>query len=267
MIDLNLHAALPEIWIAVSAMVLLLIGAYVGDRAMRLIGLLSIAVMVVAIVMMLGIDVSTVPQLAFGGLFIVDTLRRVRQGAGPDRRHRLDLDVVLLRRARGHGAVRAAAADAAGDPRHDADGVGQRPHLALCRAGAAEPRALRHRRDPARHREVDRGGPQVLRPRRAVVGHAALRRLDDLRLRRHGQLRRPFDGAERRDAAVARPHRRPGVPVRGPRLQDLGGAVPYVDAGRLRGRADADHRLLRGRAEGRRHRAVHPRAGRCRSAA
>ena len=66
MIELNLHAALPEIWIAVSAMVLLLIGAYVGDRAMRLIGLLSIAVMVIAIVAMLGIDVATVPQLAFG---------------------------------------------------------------------------------------------------------------------------------------------------------------------------------------------------------
>ena len=73
MIDLNLHAALPEIWIAVSAMVLLLIGAYAGDRAMRLIGLLSIAVMVIAIVAMLGIDVSAVPQLAFGGHFIVDT--------------------------------------------------------------------------------------------------------------------------------------------------------------------------------------------------
>ena len=72
MINLNLHAALPEIWIAVSAMVLLLIGAYAGDRAMRLIGLLSIAVMAIAIVIMLGIDVSTAPQLAFGGHFVVD---------------------------------------------------------------------------------------------------------------------------------------------------------------------------------------------------
>ena len=34
MTDLNLHAALPEIWIALSAMALLLVGAYVGDRAM-----------------------------------------------------------------------------------------------------------------------------------------------------------------------------------------------------------------------------------------
>ena len=72
MTDLNLQAALPEIWIALSAMALLLVGAYVGDRAMRLVGLLSIAVMVVAIVVMLGIDVSMVPQLAFNGHFIVD---------------------------------------------------------------------------------------------------------------------------------------------------------------------------------------------------
>ena len=72
MTDLNLQAALPEIWIALSAMALLLVGAYVGDRAMRLVGLLSIAVMVVAIVVMLGIDVSMVPQLSFGGHFIVD---------------------------------------------------------------------------------------------------------------------------------------------------------------------------------------------------
>ena len=34
-------------------------------------------------------------------------------------------------------------------------------------------------------RALDRGRPQVLRPRRAVLGHAALRRLADLRLRRH----------------------------------------------------------------------------------
>jgi NADH-quinone oxidoreductase subunit N len=72
MTNLNLGAALPEIWIALSAMVLLLVGAYVGDRAMRLIGLLAIAVMVIAIVVMLGIDVATAPQLAFKGHFIVD---------------------------------------------------------------------------------------------------------------------------------------------------------------------------------------------------
>jgi hypothetical protein len=50
---------------------------------------------------------------------------------------------------------------------------------------------------------------------------------------------------------AARPDLRPRLPARRPRLQDLGGAVPHVDAGRLRGRADAGDRLLRRRAEGR----------------
>ena len=38
---------------------------------------------------------------------------------------------------------------------------------------------------------LQRGRAEVLRPRRAVLGHAALRLLDGLRLRRHHQLRRP----------------------------------------------------------------------------
>ena len=48
----------------------------------------------------------------------------------------------------------------------------------------------------------------------------------------------------------------PGVPVRRLLLQGLGGAVPHVDARRLRRRADADHRVLRRRPQGRRHRHV-----------
>ena len=35
---------------------------------------------------------------------------------------------------------------------------------------------------------LDRSGPEVLRARRALVRHAALRRLADLRLHRHGEL-------------------------------------------------------------------------------
>src|SRR5262249_9204930 len=72
MTDLNLQAALPEVWIAAAAMALLLVGAYVGDRAMRTVGLLAMAVMVVAIIVLVGIDVSADAQLAFGGHFIVD---------------------------------------------------------------------------------------------------------------------------------------------------------------------------------------------------
>ncbi len=59
------------------------------------------------------------------------------------------------------------------------------------------------------------------------------------RYHRGGQWRSPVAGAALR----------PGVHARGPGLQGLGGAVPHVDAGCLRGLADAGHRILRHRAE------------------
>ena len=99
-------------------------------------------------------------------------------------------------------------------------------------------------------RALDRSGAEVFRARRAVVGHAALRRsliygfTGTVSLRRHRQ----GGGAGRH-----RPDLRARVPVRRLLLQGLGGAVPHVDAGRLRGRADAGHGVLRRRAEDRRH--------------
>ena len=53
--------------------------------------------------------------------------------------------------------------------------------------------------------------------------------------------------------------RRDGDDHRGPRVQGLGGAVPHVDAGRLRGRADARDRVHVGRDEGGRARRHAPR--------
>ena len=53
----------------------------------------------------------------------------------------------------------------------------------------------------------------------------------------------------RRHAAVGRADHRPCLRHGRPRLQGLGGAVPHVDARCLRGRADAGHRILLGRAE------------------
>ena len=110
--------------------------------------------------------------------------------------------------------------------------------------------ALRRRRDQPRLRALDRGRPEVFRARRAVVGHAALRR--SLIYGFTGTV--SFAGIAKASAQGRhRPDLRPGVPVRRLLLQGLGGAVPHVDAGRLRGRADAGHRVLRGGAEGRRH--------------
>jgi hypothetical protein len=53
-------------------------------------------------------------------------------------------------------------------------------------------------------------------------------------------------GGARRGGAPARRGVRPCLCVGGAGLQDIGCAVPYVDAGRLRGRADAGDRLLCG---------------------
>ena len=52
-------------------------------------------------------------------------------------------------------------------------------------------------------------------------------------------------------SAVARAAVRPRLPARRPGLQDQRRAVPHVDARRLRRRADAGHRFLRLRAQGR----------------
>ena len=77
----------------------------------------------------------------------------------------------------------------------------------------------------------------------------------ELHRHRRGRARRPR-------AAQHRPDLRPRVPARRPRLQGLGRAVPHVDARRLRGRADAGHRLLRRRAQAGRHGAAHARHAR-----
>ncbi len=174
-------------------------------------------------------------------------LRAADEVAGGDRLARLDPAVGRLHALGPHDPLRIPGADRAVDHRHVRDGVGERPDHALSRARAAEPRGLRAGLDPARFGARHRGGPEVFRPRRARLRHAALRRLADLRLHRHGELPRdrPRDGLGR---GADRPRLRHDVPARGPRLQDLGRAVPHVDAGRLRGRADAGHGVLLGRA-------------------
>jgi NADH-quinone oxidoreductase subunit N len=67
-------AALPEIFLAVAAMALLMIGAFRGNSQTRVIGWFSVAVLVVAGALVAGTAAS--PGTAFGGMFIADSFAR-----------------------------------------------------------------------------------------------------------------------------------------------------------------------------------------------
>lgn len=67
-VTLNLGLARPEIFLAVAALVLLVLGAWGGDRSTRLIGWASVAALVGAIFLTAG----GTSGLAFNGLFVAD---------------------------------------------------------------------------------------------------------------------------------------------------------------------------------------------------
>jgi hypothetical protein len=139
------------------------------------------------------------------------------------------------------------------DARHADVDLGRRPDRALSRPRTYEPPALCGGGEPPHLAALDRGWAQIFRSRRAFVGHAALRRLARLRLHWHRELCRHCAlGCLRRH----RPDFWPRVPVCRLLLQGVGGAVPYVDPGRVRGRADARHRFLCRRGQSCRHRHV-----------
>ncbi len=72
--SVEFSAALPELFLAVSAMALLLIGVFRGNDATRTIGWFAVAVLVVAMGLVAG--TAAAPANAFGGLFIADTFAR-----------------------------------------------------------------------------------------------------------------------------------------------------------------------------------------------
>ena len=188
--------------------------------------------------------------VTFGGSFVLDDFARflkILALIGSAVAILMSFDYFSRREG---AAVRICRADAAVDARHDDDDLGDdliALYLGLELMSLALYVVAAINRDNA---ALDRGRPEIFRPRRAVLGHAALRRLADLWLHRHGLVRRH----RRRRRSTG------GIGLifglvflfAGLLLQGLGGAVPHVDAGRLRGRADAGHGVLRRRAEGRR---------------
>ena len=70
----ELVAALPEIFVAISAMALLMIGVFRGDDSTRVIGWFAVAVTAVAMIVVAGTVAG--PSSGFGGMFISDAFAR-----------------------------------------------------------------------------------------------------------------------------------------------------------------------------------------------
>ena len=137
--------------------------------------------------------------------------------------------------------------------RHVAPRHGERLPRRLRRHRDDEPRDLRARGLPPPRPAPRRGRVQVPRPRRDLVRALPLRRGAPLRRDRLDALLRA--AARRRLPALPR---RPRPRRRRRRLQGGGGPVPRLDAGRVRGRADAGDRVHGGGREDRRLRRARP---------
>ena len=196
--------ALPEIVLVCAAMALLLVGVFRGEGSTRLVSWLAVVVLLVTLVFVRRVRVGAASRLL---RHVRDRrLRRVREGAGAARRRRQHHPGAALQRGAPHRALRVPGPDPARQHRHDADGVGERPDHPLSRPRTAKPVALCRRQLRPRLGALDRGRAEIFRPRRARLGHAALRRLADLRFRRHDRVRRPGATVRRRRGC-----RRPGL--------------------------------------------------------
>ena len=219
---------LPEFVLGIGAMALLMLGVFRGEPGGRIVDIIAIVLLVVA-----GIALVTLPSgklTTFGGSFVVDDFARFLKMLallGSAAAIAMSLDYA---RERASATLRIFGADPAVDARHaDAD-LGIRPDRALSRARIDEPAALCRRRELSRLAARDRSRPQIFRPRRAVLGHAALWRIAGLRLHRDRKLRRHRAGCGARRHWIDLRHR---LSVRRLLLQGFRRAVPHVDAGRL----------------------------------
>ena len=159
-----------------------------GDRDTGVISFLAVVAMAVAAYVMLAGSGAT--AMAFNGAFVVDGFARFAKVLI------LLGSALTLIMAQGYmenaklDALRISGAGAARDRRHDADGVGRPASSSLYMGLELQSLALyvlaAFNRDS---REVERGGAEIFRPGRAVVGHAALRHLADLRLHRLDRVR------------------------------------------------------------------------------
>ena len=226
--------ALPEIVLAVGAMVLLMLGAFRGERSAPAIHWLSIVLLVAAGVIVVWLPAGKL--VTFGGSFVVDDFARFLKllaltGSAcailmsfdflaREKQQRFEYSILILLSTAGMLMLISAA-----------DLIALYLGLELMSLALYVVAAID--RDSVRSTE-------------AGLKYFVLGALSSGMLLYGASLVYGFTGtvsfagiAKAATAARHRPRVRPGVPVRRLLLQGLGGAVPHVDARRLRGRADA----------------------------
>ena len=224
----TLLPALPEIVLVVGAMVLLMIGAFSGERAAKGVDVAAIVLLIVT-----GLIVVWLPAgklVTFGGSFVVDDFARFLKllaltGSAAailmslnylaaEKQRKFEYSILILLSTTGMLMLISAA-----------DLIALYLGLELMSLALYVVAAIN--RNSLRSTEA---GLKYFVLGALSSGHAALWRVADLRIYRHGELRRHRQGGQ-----PAKPGAgiRAGVPVRRLLLQDFGGAVPHVDARRL----------------------------------
>ena len=251
--------ALPEIVLALGAMLLLMVGAFRGERAVK--GIEGAAILLLILAGLIVVWLPAGRLVTFGGSFVVDDFARFLKllalaGSAAallmsshylaaEQRQRFEYPILILLSTTGMMMLISAA-----------DLIALYLGLELMSLALYVVAAID--RDSVRSTE-------------AGLKYFVLGALSSGMLLYGASLVYGFTGtvtfagiakaaSQAGRATRSRAHLRARLPVRRLLLQDLGRAVPHVDARRLRGRADAGHRLLRRRAQGRGHGDVRARA-------
>ncbi len=175
--------ALPELVLAGGALLLLMVGAYRGERSTPVVALGAIMLLIAGIVIVVWLPGGK--TTTFGGSFILDDFARflkVLAFGGSAAAILMSQNYLAREKPK---PLRISGADPARDDRHGHDDLGRRSDRALSRPRADEPLALCARRRKPRFHPLERSGFEIFRPRRLVVRNAAVWLLADLRLYRH----------------------------------------------------------------------------------
>jgi hypothetical protein len=228
MIGADVGVVLPELILAVASMGLLMAGAFGGED--RIAGTLTyaMAALLAALGLLIGLD-GPGRGVAFNGAFVSDGFARFAK-------------VLILFASSAMLALSKDYFERRGLLKFEFPvliGLAVLGMLMMVSAGdlmalyvGLELQSLALYVVPTRQRPVDRGGAEIFRARRLVLGSVALRRVADLRLHRLDAVRRDRGGGAGRGHGARAAVRR-HVHGRRACVQDFRGAVSHVDPRRL----------------------------------